>query len=96
MTARRARVLTNCTAALIRAMQSTRALAHPHVYTMHTPLGPWPVGATDAETRWIQHIGEMMRTNACEFMHTLRPMLKAQGFTDAAIDIFLDGAQRGA
>jgi hypothetical protein len=95
MTARRARVLANVTAALTRAMLATRALEPPVVYTMHVPLGPWPTAATDAETQWIRRIGEMMRTNAREFVHTLRPMLLAQGFEDAMIDVFLDGAQRG-
>lgn len=36
----------------------------PVVNTMYIPIGPWPVGASPAETAWIRQIGEMMRQNA--------------------------------
>ena len=93
--ARGGRVLTNATAALNRAMLSTGTLDPPVVYTMHIPLGPWPVGANEGETRWIRRLGEMMRQNALEFVHTLRPMLKTQGFEDGVIDKLMAGANAG-
>jgi hypothetical protein len=65
------------------------------VYTMHIPLGPWPIGASDAETRWIREIGDMWRCNALEFMLALIPMLKSRGFEDGMIQKFVENAQKG-
>jgi hypothetical protein len=95
MVTRGGRVLTNAPSAIARALSNANMFASRTVHTMHIPLGPWPVGATEEETRWIQAIGEMMRTNAYEFINTLRPMLKSQGFDDETIDRFIFGAESG-
>lgn len=76
-------------------MLAAGTLEPPVVYTMYIPLGPWPVGANEAETLWIRRIGELMRQNALEFVHTLRPMLKSQGFEDPMVDTFMAGATAG-
>lgn len=95
MVARGGRVLTNAPAAVARAIASTGSFPTHTVHTMHIPLGPWPVGATEAETQWIRGLGDMMRKNAFEFMHTLRPLVKSQGFSDEMIDKFMQGAMQG-
>lgn len=95
MVARGGRVLTNAPAAIARALANTGSFPSQTVHTMHIPLGPWPVGATEAETKWIRMLGEMMRRNAFEFVHTLRPLVKTQGFSDEMIDKFIYGAQQG-
>jgi len=61
---------------------------------MYIPLGPWPVGNTEAETRWIRHLGEMMRRNALEFTRSLRPTLKFRGFSDEEVSKMMFGAER--
>lgn len=95
MTARGGRVLTNAPAAISRALVNANVFASRAVHTMYIPVGPWPVGATEEETQWIQAIGEMMRRNGFEFINTLRPMLKSQGFEDEVIERFIEGALCG-
>lgn len=95
MVSRGGRVLTNAPAAVTRALSNANMFVSRTVHTMHIPIGPWPTGPTDEETQWIRAIGDMMRTNAFEFIHTLRPMLKSQGFEDEVIDRFMTGAERG-
>jgi len=95
MAARGGRVLTNAPSATARAFTNANMFASRTVHTMHIPIGPWPVGATDEETEWIQTIGEMMRRNGLEFLNTLRPMLKSQGFDDETINRLIDNSQRG-
>lgn len=96
MSARGGNVLADVTLGLLRAMQETRMLEAPVVYTMLIPVGPWPVGATEPETTWIKQIGGMMRRNAQEFLVTLGPLLKTRGFRDELIDKFMGGARAGA
>ena len=88
-------MLTNAPSATAHAFTNANMFASRTVHTMHIPIGPWPVGATDEETEWIQTIGEMMRRNGLEFLNTLRPMLKSQGFDDETINRLIDNSQRG-
>jgi hypothetical protein len=46
-----------------QSLMATGAFLNPVIQLMHLPLGPWPVGNTEAETHWIQQLGEMMRQN---------------------------------
>lgn len=96
MVARGGRVHTNAPVAVARALSSAQAFSSRTVHTMHIPVGPWPLGATEQETAWIRGIGEMMRKNAFEFIQTLRPMLRSQGFSDEMCDKFISGAEHGA
>jgi hypothetical protein len=89
------RVFSNVTSAITRALANAGSLEAQAVYTMYIPLGPWPTGASDAETRWIREIGDMMRRNALEFVVALIPMLKSQGFADDMIQKLIENAQKG-
>lgn len=95
MSARGGNVLDPVTLGLLRAMQFTGLLDPPVVYTMHIPIGPWPVGASEPETTWIKQIGGMMRRNALEFLGTLTPLLKAQGIGEEAVQRIVAGARAG-
>ncbi|KAF8339182.1 S-adenosyl-L-methionine-dependent methyltransferase [Cantharellus anzutake] len=79
---------------LFQSLVATGAFFNPVIQLMYLPLGPWPVGNTEAETRWIQQLGEMMRQNGLEFTRSLRPTLKHRGFSDEDVDKMLFGAER--
>jgi len=87
-------VFDNIASLYSRALVATGALPNPVAQIMYIPLGPWPAGNTEAETRWIRQLGEMMRRNALEFTHSLRPTLKYRGFSDEEVTKMLFGAER--
>ena len=57
-------VFDNIASLYSRALVATGTLPNPVAQIMYIPLGPWPAGNTEAETRWIRQLGEMMRRNA--------------------------------
>jgi len=94
MSSRGGRVMTDSPHQIARAFIQTGKLCPPVIRTLYIPIGPWPVGSTPEETDWIRHLGEMMRQNAFEFIRSLRPILKSQGFSEETLNLFIYGAQR--
>ncbi|KAG8717995.1 hypothetical protein FRC08_006191 [Ceratobasidium sp. 394] len=59
-----------------------------------SPIGPWERGRTEAETRKLEIIGELMRQNSLSFVRALKPLLLSEGYFPETVDRFIAGTDR--
>ncbi|KAG8701238.1 hypothetical protein FRC09_005486 [Ceratobasidium sp. 395] len=59
-----------------------------------SPIGPWERGRTEAESRKLETIGELMRQNSLSFVRALKPLLLSEGYFPETVDRFIAGTDR--
>ncbi|KAG9127539.1 hypothetical protein FRC07_012555 [Ceratobasidium sp. 392] len=59
-----------------------------------SPIGPWERGRTEAETRKLETIGELMRQNSLSFVRALKPLLLSENYSPETVDRFIAGTDR--